>query len=410
MPKAYVFLKKKYDLLITKKYTTVAGTLVFFLIMSIMPFAFWLTLLVGKLPIDFERILDLPVFESVKDILLYVRKEAETATASVSIVLLITTLYSSSNLFYQMRKSGEIIYDYRRKKRGIKVRIGAFVLLLIVMTMFFAFFLLFMLGTILFSKIFPTGLEQIADYLLLTILSFFLVLLMNAYVCPYKKRIRDFVSGTIVTVILWVAAVIGFSVYVKISNMRKLYGALSTIIVFLLWLYVLMICFIVGVIMNSEHISKEYKRQRRKAKRINSMQSTDTLSMKKTEKMKSSGLVGIFALLLTFSKGSVDLKEITKPYLGVYTCTNATFSGQKQTSAKNMKLELKQDNSYTVYYYINGKGVKKDGKYVYEQDTNSIRFLLDGINVRQQSFPIKKGVLEIRVQFGENLLELLFEK
>lgn len=37
--------------------------------------------------------------------------------------------------------------------------------------------------------------------------------------------------------------------------MGKLYGALSAIIVFMLWLYVLMICFVVGVIFNSEKIS-----------------------------------------------------------------------------------------------------------------------------------------------------------
>ena len=51
-----------------------------------------------------------------------------------------------------------------------------------------------------------------------------------------------------------IGAVIGFSVYLKISNMSRLYGALSTIIVFLLWLYILMICFIVGVIFNSENV------------------------------------------------------------------------------------------------------------------------------------------------------------
>ena len=36
--------------------------------------------------------------------------------------------------------------------------------------------------------------------------------------------------------------------------MSRLYGALSAIIIFLLWLYILMICFIIGVIFNSERV------------------------------------------------------------------------------------------------------------------------------------------------------------
>ena len=42
------WLKEQYQILAEKKYTTIAGTLVYFLIMSITPLAFWLTLLFGK--------------------------------------------------------------------------------------------------------------------------------------------------------------------------------------------------------------------------------------------------------------------------------------------------------------------------------------------------------------------------
>ena len=114
----YRYLRGKYDLLSLKKYSTIAGTLVFFLIMSIVPLSFWLSLLIGRLPIQTERVLALPVFESVKDILSYVQREAANATTGASIILVLTTLYSSSNLFYQMRKSGELIYDYHAERQG----------------------------------------------------------------------------------------------------------------------------------------------------------------------------------------------------------------------------------------------------------------------------------------------------
>ena len=262
--KVYRFFKEKYRLLSLKKYTTLAGTLVFFLIMSIVPLSFWATILIGKIPVDTDRIFALPVFDSVKNVLVYVQKEAKNATTSASLVLLLTTLYSSTTLFYQMRKSGEIIYEHPRPKKGLRVRISALLLLLIVMLVVLTFVLLFAVGSFFFSRFFSPVWEMIADYTLLLALSFALVLVLNAYICPYKVPLKKFIFGTVVTVAAWVVAVIGFTVYLQISNMDKLYGALSAIIVFLLWLYVLMICFIAGVILNSERIALERKMYKRK--------------------------------------------------------------------------------------------------------------------------------------------------
>lgn len=261
---AYLFVKEKYEFLSFKKCTTIAGTLVFFLIMSIVPFSFWLSLIIGRLPVNTEDIISLPVFESVKNVLLYIQKEAENATASASVILIFTTLYSSTNLFYQMRKSGEIIYDYRRETKGLKLRIGALVLLIVVMASVVVFLLLFALGSLLFSQILTKTWELIADYLLLAIIAFFLVLILNIYICPHKTNAKNFLFGTFLTVGLWILAIIGFSLYLKIGNMGRLYGALSAIIVFLLWLYTLMTCFIVGVIFNSERVLQDLARQRKR--------------------------------------------------------------------------------------------------------------------------------------------------
>ncbi|MBQ8429787.1 MAG: YihY/virulence factor BrkB family protein [Clostridia bacterium] len=262
----YRYLKEKYALLSLRKYTTLAGTLVFFLIMSIVPLSFWLTILIGKLPIDTERILDLSVFGSVKNVLIYVREEAANATTGASIVLIFTTLYSSTNLFYQMRRSGEIIYDFHPQNQGVRLRISALLLLLIVMSTVIVFLLIFAFGSFLFSRIFSRRWELVSDYLLLVTVAFLLDLLLNMYICPHKARIRDFLPGTLLTVGLWAVAVAGFSIYLKIGNLGRLYGALSAVIVFLLWLYVLMICFIIGVIWNSERVLKVIKQRIKKKK------------------------------------------------------------------------------------------------------------------------------------------------
>ena len=262
----YQYVRKKYDLLSLKKYTTIAGTLVFFLIMSIVPLSFWLTLVLGKFSVDAEDILALPAFEAVKDVFLFVQREAAEATTGASVILIFTTLYSSTNLFYQMRRSGELIYDFHPKRQGLRLRLGALILMFIVMATVVVFLLVFAFGSFLFSRILSSTWERLADYALLAAVAFLLVLLLNAYVCPHKTKLKTFLPGTFITVISWIGAVIGFSVYLKISNMSQLYGALSMIIVFLLWLYVLMICFIVGVIFNSENVRLLRKNKNKRKK------------------------------------------------------------------------------------------------------------------------------------------------
>ena len=152
--KIYCYLQNRWELLSLKKFTTLAGTLVFFLIMSITPFFFWLTLLIGRLPLTAEEVLSLPIFETVKDVFLFVQQEAATATAGASVILLFTTLYSATNLFYQMRRSGEIIYNFHQKKQGIRIRLGALILLFVVMIAIVVFLGIFAVGGVLFSRIF----------------------------------------------------------------------------------------------------------------------------------------------------------------------------------------------------------------------------------------------------------------
>jgi membrane protein len=198
----------------------------------------------------------------VKNVFIYVKDEAERASAGASIILIVTTLYSSTNLFYQIRRSGEIIYDYHRENAGLRLRLGALILLIMVMGLVVSFLLAFALGSFLFSLFFSRAWQMIADYALLSVVAFFLILLLNVYICPYKASMRYLLSGTFITLSLWGMAVVGFSVYLRISNLSQLYGALSAVIVFLLWLYLLMVGFIIGVIWNSEKILIA-KRQKR---------------------------------------------------------------------------------------------------------------------------------------------------
>ncbi|MDD6994610.1 MAG: YihY/virulence factor BrkB family protein [Candidatus Borkfalkiaceae bacterium] len=246
------YVKNRYDLLARKKYSTLAGTFVYFLVMSVMPLSVWLTILFGRMRLPVEKLLELPVFSSVENIIAYIRQEAEAASKGASVILIGTTLYSATGLFYHMRRGGEIIYGYTRKKSGWKVRVSALLFTFAVMLSAALLTIAFAGGAFLLSRILSGGFLLAANYFYLLILSFFLVLMLNAYVCPYKTRLKEIIKGTCFTVAAWSVALAGFAVFLKFGNTSRLYGAISTLIVFLLWLYVLMTCFVAGVAFNSE--------------------------------------------------------------------------------------------------------------------------------------------------------------
>ena len=257
----YLFVRKKYRLLVEKKYTTLAGTLVFFLVMAVMPLAVWLTLVFGRLHLPVEDLIEMPVFSSVKNILLYIRKEARAQTRGASFFLIATALYSATGLFYHLRRSGEIIYGYNRVKSGWKIRISAVVVTFAVMLLSGLGVLVIAFGGVVLNKLFSGWIATGLGYLLMIVVSFFLILLLNAYACPYKVPVKDYFLASALSAAAWAVALIGFAIYLKFGNSGRLYGALSAVIVFMLWLYVLTVCFISGMILGSEKITaKESKK------------------------------------------------------------------------------------------------------------------------------------------------------
>ena len=239
-----------------KRFSTIAGTLVYFLLMSIAPFLLWLSLLLGSF--DLEGILSVELFESISPFLGYLKESAQTAASGAGIILLVTSLYSSTNFFYHLRRSGEIIYGSSRVKGGIKLRFISVVYIIL------AILLIAMLGGAFFAAQFilryvlPPFLAELILIIFVAEAAFGVAVLMNFVACPYKLRLYDVVTGSLLTTVLWMGFIVGFAIYVKFGSPAKLYGAIASVIVFLLWSYAMMCCLVVGMI-NNGSFKKERK-------------------------------------------------------------------------------------------------------------------------------------------------------
>ena len=136
----------------------------------------------------------------------------------------------------------------------------------------------------------------------------------------------------------------------------------------------------------------------------------------KTIKLKSSILASACALLALFPNLSPSkngsLKEIVKPYLGVYECKNAQL-GEKDLLAEfsYIHLELKDKGEFILYYNENeGKKIKTRGKYTYDEKTQTITMeFADGKSFKRD-FPLKNGQLIVSLPLGKEQLCLIFEQ
>lgn len=139
---------------------------------------------------------------------------------------------------------------------------------------------------------------------------------------------------------------------------------------------------------------------------------SQTVDMKKL-KIKSSLLAGAGVLLFSFSSVKTgELTDITKPYLGVYDCTQAQFGEENLLDTfDDLKLELKGKGEYVLYYKESGKKAKRiKGKYRYDKDSESITLCLPNGPCIRRNFPLQKGVLTITVPYKNNTLHLQFEQ
>ena len=246
-------VRKGYAYLSAHKYTTVAGTLVFFLILSVVPLAFWVSLLFGNTGLNTEEILSLELFGWAKDLLVFLLDNAEEAQSKAGILFLVTTIWSGSAFFYHLRKSGEMIYSHKRYGRGLRVRISAIVLALLVV-LFLGIVGGILAGVFWIARILPKWIYYPVVYTVVLSVGFVVAWVLNAYACPYRAPFSKYVTGSVLTAVAWMIASIAFNIYLSFSNYEKLYGALSLVIVFLLWLYWMMICFTSGMIYNRRRI------------------------------------------------------------------------------------------------------------------------------------------------------------
>lgn len=248
------------------------GTIAFFLFMSIVPLMMLGALIFSKLSFTLINVVDIfsemipsNVYKLLTPIL------ANVGSNSLSGWYIIVGLILASNGTHSIILASNTLYEIENKSY-IYQRIKALIMIIVASTVFF--FILFVLGFGNSILKFVLSLEMFNEvgpkiynmFLILkwpiAIIVIFILIKVLYTLAPDKKIPSKYVNkGVMFTTIGWVIATSIYSFYAtNIANYDLIYGSLSSIMVLLIWVYVMSYILVVGIAINTNIYELETKK------------------------------------------------------------------------------------------------------------------------------------------------------
>ncbi|MHA3736630.1 YihY/virulence factor BrkB family protein [Pseudomonas sp. Eth.TT006] len=261
--------------------STYASALAYQMLFSLFPFILFLIALIGFLHLpDFfswlrlqsELVLPPQALEQVNPVIDQLQ-QSKGGLLSIGIVI---ALYTASAGVRLMMSAMNAAYDvvegrpiWKRFPLSIVYTVGIAGMLLVAAA-------LMVLGPQVMGWIAAqVGLEDfivtvwtIARWPVIVILMMIAVALIYYVMPDVKQEFRFITPGSVLAVVVWIVASLGFAFYVKtFANYNAMYGSIGAIIVLLLYFYISAAVLLLGAEMNAviEHMSSEGKDQGEKA-------------------------------------------------------------------------------------------------------------------------------------------------
>lgn len=261
-----------------------SGETTLFTILSFFPFTILLLSLFPFLPISEETVLNtLDTLINLEENAIFADIINQIFAANTGAVLsfsLITLLWSASRGFISIVRGLNRIYDVKESRNYILMRLTSIIYTVIFAAMILLTLTLLVFGNSIFHWI-STKFPAIGNIALLVIsirttviffiLFLFFILMYTLLPNTKEKSFMYELPGAILTSGGWLGFSYVYSIYVDtLTNNSAMYGSLSTIIFFMLWMYFCMYIFFVGAEMNSN--LRNYLKRRRLMKLANSEQ------------------------------------------------------------------------------------------------------------------------------------------
>lgn len=236
----------------------------FFIIISFFPFIMLLLSIIHHFPVQ-ERTNMLKVFmqifpTAISSLIAKVIMEANSTTSTGTLISItaITALWTAGKGFLAIMKGLNSVYEIKETRKYLYLRIMSTIYTLVFAIMLIASMILLVFGNRLYLWIeqkLPV-LQNLALLIislrtivgLITLLIFFL--LVYVAIPNRKTRLMNELPGAFLCAGGWMGFSYAFSYYIDHSNYSSMYGSLTTIVLFMLWMYFCMYILFIGAEIN----------------------------------------------------------------------------------------------------------------------------------------------------------------
>lgn len=264
MEKFKYYAKKAFSLFNCMEMRILPGNVAFFFVLALFPI---ITIVVGiasyfsiSLDIVVDFIHDLLPQEAGNIIIEAISgKGFDSSVGAFSLI----ALFAASNGTYAIINAANTLYQVEESD-SLKNRIKSVLLLFILLLLIVFLLLVPMFGEKIISLLGDSVLlEQIRFFykLLRWPLTFFLIyvnLKLLYTIAPDKKiSSKSTTYGSIFTTIIWTLATAIFGYYLKyFANYNLIYGNLSSIIILMMWIYIISYVFVMGIAINATNFNE----------------------------------------------------------------------------------------------------------------------------------------------------------
>ncbi len=260
MRKLYEFFKSFFSTLSNDNVTVYSAYAAFYMVISFVPLLIMFLMITGRFvnisPADFTEFAGHSLPKGVIDIISTMIEEILTST-SVSLISIpaITLLWTASRSVVAIAKGMDSVYKIKEKRSFIKLNLyGLFYTLTFFVAILFSLIIM-VFGNLIANTVgmfFPFAVN-IIEKLLSARAAVSIVVLTLFFMCIYKfvpGRKLKFLSqfpGAVFSASGWMIFSLIFSIYVdNFSDKSYVYGSLTALIIFMLWIYFCMIIMFLG--------------------------------------------------------------------------------------------------------------------------------------------------------------------
>lgn len=258
------YFKRVYDLIVKPEMKILPGQLAYFLILSIFPLLTLLGYIISNISFlssPFINIMDRIIPSNFIKILLPFLSGGNIS-GNVTFVMIVGFILASNGTHSIIITSDELYgIDYGDY---IKRRIKAFFMIIILLFLFIFILIVLAYGNIILNYVMNLDiLAEIRDkiYFVFFLIKwpfafvlFFWILKFLYTIAPDEQISSKFMNkGAFFTTVCWILVTFGYSYYVSyFANYSLFYGSVSSIIVMMIWIYMLSFIFVMGIAINAE--------------------------------------------------------------------------------------------------------------------------------------------------------------